>query len=121
MGSEMHRGGDSHKDLMPLKGAHNFARDATFVSIKLKSPVKEGEEPQFTTQDEALFDQKPAQMGFSVPISQFITREEMHDKNMQNRVLEESTMEEGSPLKAGEELGKDNEHQAYRLNNYNRG
>jgi hypothetical protein len=30
-------------------------------------------------------------------------------------------MEDGSPLKPGEELGKGQENRGYRLNNYNRG
>jgi hypothetical protein len=71
----------SHKDLQPLRGVHNFGRDATFVSIKLKSPPKEDQEEEYK-QDEALFEQKPAQMGFSVPLSQFLTREELDDRNV---------------------------------------
>jgi hypothetical protein len=43
MGSEMNRK-VSQPDLLPLKGVHNFGRNATFVSIKLKSPPKEGTE-----------------------------------------------------------------------------
>jgi len=55
LGSDLNRKDESAKELLP-------GRNATFVSIKLKSPaVKEGDdEAQFTTQDEALFEQKPA-------------------------------------------------------------